>query len=511
MDLAARWTQCKSELAARLAREDGEAWLAALTLERLERDRVVLGGVQNTFFRSRILTQYRETLLDALAAAFPDHPVDALAQLEVRLAAAQPFGAELPPAAGDGEADEQLALPGFAEEAAAPPASGPVPLPASNGLDPRLTLERFLAGATMRPVLLAIAEIVRAPGLRFNPLLLCGASGLGRTHLLHALGHALSRRPASAGAALSGGSPAGGPLRVLCASAERFKQEVLEGMQQRRMKSVRERWQDADALLLDDLQFVLVAPRVQEELLHLFDSYVGSGRPVAFTADRLPRALRGLNETLRSRIEGGLVLELEPPDADARLAYLRRRSAEEGLVLGEAEARWLAERLRGSLRLAEGVVVRLAAYGGGTGRPLTREFVEHVAAPLLAEGEGWGSPVLAERIVAAVCERFGIAVKALQAPSRTPTLVRARQVTVFLLKELSGLSYPEMAPWLGHRTPSTLSHASHALERDLARHPHVHRLVRQIREDASREPSSPPPRPASGKTRRLPARRAEQH
>ncbi|MFI5400925.1 MAG: DnaA ATPase domain-containing protein [SAR324 cluster bacterium] len=508
MDLAARWTHCKTELAARLAREDGEAWLDALTLEHLERDRVVLGGVPNSVFRSRILTQYREALLAALAVAFPDHPVDALAQLEVRLAAAPPSGPELPAPAAAGAAAEQLPLPGLAEPAAAPVA-GPVEASASSGLDPRLTLERFLAGPAMGPVLEAIAEIVRAPGLRFNPLLLCGAAGLGRTHLLHGLGHALSRRRAAAGGAASGGALSAAPLRVLCASAERFKQEVLEGMQLRRMKSVRERWQDADALLLDDLHFVLVAPRVQEELLHLFDSYVGSGRPVAFTAERLPRALRGLNETLRSRIEAGLVLELEPPDADTRLAYISRRSAEERIVLGDAEARWLAERLRGSLRVAEGVLVRLAAYGGNTGRPLTREFVEHVAAPLLAEGESWGAPVLAERIVGAVCERFGIAVKALQAPSRTPTLVRARQVTVLLLKELAGLSYPEMAPWLGQRTPSTLSHASHTLERDLARHPHVQRLVHQIREDASREPASPPPRPASGKTRRFPARRAE--
>lgn len=514
MDLAARWIHCKSELAARLAREDGEAWLDALTLEHLDRDRVVLGGVPNSFFRSRILTQYREALLAALAAAFPDHPVDAQAQLEVRLAAAPPIVPGLPAATAGGGAAEQLPLPGLAENGglgnrAAAPVAGPVPASASSGLDPRLTLERFLAGPALGPVLEAIAEIVRAPGLRFNPLLLCGASGLGRTHLLHALGHALSRRTAAAGGAASGGALSEGPLRVLCASAERFKQEVLEGMQLRRMKSVRERWQDADALLLDDLHFVLVAPRVQEELLHLFDSYVGSGRPVAFTAERLPRALRGLNETLRSRIEAGLVLELEPPDADTRLAYMSRRSAEERIVLGDAEARWLAERLRGSLRVAEGVLVRLAAYGGNTGRPLTREFVEHVAAPLLAEGESWGAPVLAERIVGAVCERFGIVLKALQAPSRTPTLVRARQVTVLLLKELAGLSYPEMAPWLGHRTPSTLSHASHTLERDLARHPHVQRLVHQIREDASREPAAPPPRPASGKTRRFPARRAE--
>lgn len=494
MDLAGRWTHCKTELARRLAREDAEAWLDGLTLEHVDRERVVLGGIPNSFFRSRILTHYRDALLEALAAAFPEFAIDPLVQLELRLATAPPAAPE--PTIGDlveglsAALPEQLALPGMAVEV---PAATPQPgvAPSAGGLDPRLTLERFLAGVAVRPALDAIQELVRAPGQRFNPLTICGGAGLGKTHLLQGIGHALARRPAAEG----------GPLRVLYASAERFKQEVIEGIQARRMKPVRERWRAADALLLDDLHFVLVAPKVQEELLHLYEDYAGAGRALVFAADRLPRALRGLNETLRTRLEAGLVLELELPDVDTRLRYLRLRAAQDGLVLAEPEARLLAERMRGTLRQAEGVLVRLAAYGGQGGRALTREFVEHVAAPLLSDEDGWGAPVLAERIIGAVCERFGIAPKALQAPTRTPTLVRARQVAVLLLKELAGLSYPEMGEWLGHRTPSTLSHAVHTLQRDLARHPHVLRLVQQVREDVAREPARPPPRPASGKAR----------
>jgi chromosomal replication initiator protein len=498
MDLAARWTTCKTELAPRLAPEDVEAWLTALTLEHLAPDRVVLGGIPNSFFRSRILTQYREALLEGLAAAFPECPVDPLAQLELRLASAPPAPVVEAEPESSGTPAEQLALPGLAEERPPESEAQPAPAPLASGLDPRLTLERFLVGVTMRPVMDAIAEVVRAPGHRFNPLLICGAAGMGRTHLLHGIGHALTRRPASEG----------GPLRVLCGSAERFKQEVLEGIHTRRMKPVRERWRAADALLMDDLHFVLVAPRVQEELLHLAEDYVSSGRAVVFTSDRLPRALRGLNETVRTRLEAGLVLELDAPDVEVRLTYVRRRAGQEGIVLEEPQARWLAERLRGSLRLAEGVLVRLAAYAGKSGRPLTREFVEHVAQPLLAEDGGWGAPVVAERIVDAACERFGIGSKALQAPSRTPTLVRARQVVALLLKELAGLSYPEMAQWLGYRTPSTLSHAVSTLERDLARHPHVQRLLQQVREDVARTPVAPPPGPAPKRSRSFPARRA---
>jgi chromosomal replication initiator protein len=499
MDLAARWNHCKSELAPQLAREDAEAWLDALTLEHVDPDRVVLGGIPNSFFRSRILTHYRDALCACLAAGFPECAPDPLAQFELRLATAPPAPVEAPVVEILTAAPEQLALPGLTEDVPAAPAPDPVPTLGSTGLDGRLTLDRFLAGSTLRPALEAIGEVIRAPGQRFNPLLICGAAGLGRTHLLHAIGHALARRPATQG----------GPLRVLCGSAERFKQEVLDGMQTRRMKAVRERWRSADVLLLDDLHFVLVAPRVQEELLHLFEEYVSSGRAVVFTADRLPRALRGLNETLRSRLEAGLVLELEAPDTETRLAFVKRRAPDEGVVLEEPEARWLAEHLRGSLRLAEGVLVRLAAYGGKSGRPLTREFVEHVAAPLLSEEGGWGAPVVAERIVGAICERFGIAAKALQTPTRTPTLVRARQVAVLLLKEAAGLSYPEMAEWLGQRRPSTLSHALHTLERDLARHPHVQRLVQQVREDVAREPAAPPPRPVPGNARTFPAGKAQ--
>lgn len=499
MDLAGRWTHCKTELARRLAREDAEAWLDSLTLEHLDSRRIVLGGIPNSFFRSRILTHYRDALLETLAAAYPDQAIDGLVQLELRLATAAPdpeptvsdLAHALETASG-----EQLALPGLAAEL--PPSGAPAiadsdSAPTTPGLDPRLTLERFLVSEAMRPALEAIREVVRAPGQRFNPLTLCGMSGLGKTHLLQGIGHALATRAAGDG----------GPLRVLYASAERFKQEVIEGIQARRMKPVRERWQAADMLLLDDLHFVLVAPKVQEELLHLFEDYLGGGRAIVFAADRLPRSLRGLNETLRTRLEAGLVLELEPPDTETRLRYLRLRAEQDGLVLGDAEARLLAERMRGTLRQAEGVLVRLAAYGGLGGRVLTREFVEHVAAPLLSDAGGWGAPVMAERVVSAVCERFGILPKALQAPTRTPTLVRARQVAALLLKELAGLSYPEMGEWLGRRTPSTLSHAIHTLQRDLTRHPHVQRLVQQVREDVARETAAPPPpRPAPGKSGR---------
>jgi len=381
---------------------------------------------------------------------------------------------------------------------AAPQIAVTASLANSAGLDARLTLDRFYASANMRPVLDALEEVVRAPGQRFNPLLLCGSAGMGRTHLLHAIGHALATRSAAKGS----------PLRILCGSAERFKQEVLEGMQTRRMKSVRERWRAADVLLLDDLHFVLVAPRVQEELLHLFEEYVGSGRTVVFTSDRLPRAMRGLNETLRSRIEAGLVLELTPPDVDARHAFVKRRSIEEGIVLEDAGTRWLAENLRGSLRLAEGVLMRLAAYSARNGRPLTQEFVEHMAAPLISDQAGWGAPVVAEKIISAISERFGIDARALQTTSRAPTLVRARQVAVLLLKEEAGLSYPEMGEWLGQRSPSTMSHALQTLERDMGRHPHVQRLVQQIREDVARDTSSPPPKPIRRKALAVSSRKA---
>jgi chromosomal replication initiator protein len=493
MDLAGRWMQCKTELARRIAREDAEAWLDSLSLSDVGPERVVLGGVPNSFFRTRILTQYREALLHVLAEAFPERAPDAWAQMELHLSAAPAEGPSLhssgagtPPLVVGAESappTEQLALPGL--DTPEPPPR-PLVAPVAPGLDPRLTLERFLASGVAHTTLDALREIVRAPGQRFNPLLLCGAAGLGKTHLLQGLGHALAQRS----------KEQGGPLRVLYGTAERFKQEMLAGIQARRMKPVRERWRAADALLLDDLQFLLVAPRAQEELLHLFDEFLAAGKPVAFAADRLPRGLRGLNETLRSRLEAGLVLELDAPDTETRFRYLLRRAAEDRLNLGEPEAKLLAERLRGSLRQAEGVLVRLAAFGGSGQASLTREWVEHIAAPLLADEESWGAPVVAERIVAAVCERIGIAVRGLQSPSRTPTLVRARQVAALLLKELAGLSYPEMGAWLGHRTPSTLSHSVHTLQQDMGRHPHVQRLVQQIREDLAREPVQPrPPTP----------------
>jgi chromosomal replication initiator protein len=450
------WEQCKHQLAARLPSEDVSAWLDSLRLLHLDPDRIALGGIPNSFFKSRIQKQFRALLLDVMERAFPNFAPQPGLRLDCRLA--EP---EAEPRGG------QLTLPLAEDAAARQPAPGGAGRPAAEN-DAGRTLASLVEGAGNRLALDFARQVVREPGRRFNPLFVAGPSGLGKTHLLQAIAHELRAAGRS----------------VLYASAEAFKVEVLEAIQARRMKPVRDRYRAPDVLLLDDLQFLLVTPKAQEELLHTFDILHGAGKQLVFSADRGPQALTGLNETLRSRLEMGLVTELAPPDPDLRLRILQARAAQDGVNLPAAVAEMLAERLPGNPRQIVGVLVRLAAYSGLLAKPITLEFALEVAAPFLDPAPATPTtPILPEAVLSLVCERMGVAQKGLRGRDKSAVLVRSRQVTTYLLRDLAGLSYSQISRLLGGRVASTLSHGYHTLLREMAASPHLRRMVLQLRQD----------------------------
>ncbi len=448
------WERCKTLLAERLPADDAAAWLPRLQLLSLEPRRVVLGGLPNGFFKSRVEKQFRATVLECLRAAFPDLAAAEPVRLECRLAGTAPVDAsaaagQLPlPLAPRGADDETIVL----------------PRPAS-----QVTFDSVVEGEANRLALQFARDVAAQPGQRFNPLYLAGPTGSGKTHLLQALrSELLAAHPG---------------LNVVLVSGETYKVEVLEAIQVRRMKPVREKYHAADALLVDDLQFLLVTPKAQEELLHTFDKLHGSGRQVVVSADRLPQGMTGLNETLRSRLEMGLVADLALPDGEARLRLVRARAAREGMALPEPVAAFLAEQIANPRQLV-GALVRLAAYAALLRQPVTLEFARQYAAPFL-ELSALAGPIAIspEALVAKVCDRFGIAQRALRSPEKSTALVRARQVVIYLLRDLGGLSYSEISRWVGNRATSTLSHAYQTAQKQLAESPHLRRMVLQLRQE----------------------------
>jgi chromosomal replication initiator protein len=471
-----RWEHCKVLLAERLPADDAAAWLPRLQLVSLEPRRVVLGGVPNGFFKSRVEKQFRATVLECLRVAFPDLAAAEPVRLDCRIAGAPPaqqHGAAAPvdAAAAAGQLPLPLASGGAEGEAIELPRPGP-----------QVTFESVVEGEANRLALQFARDVAAQPGQRFNPLYLAGPTGSGKTHLLQALrAEMLAAHPG---------------MNVALVSGEAYKVEVLEAIQVRRMKPVREKYHAADALLVDDLQFLLVTPKAQEELLHTFDKLHGSGRQVVVSADRLPQGMTGLNETLRSRLEMGLVADLALPDGEARLRLVRSRAAREGMALPEPVAALLAEQIANPRQLV-GALVRLAAYAALLRQPVTLEFARQYAAPFLELSTLAGPiAVTPEVLVAKVCDRFGIAQRALRSPEKSTALVRARQVVIYLLKDLGGLSYSEISPWVGNRATSTLSHAYQTARRQLAESPHLRRMVTQLRQELTHGSASAQQKPS---------------
>jgi chromosomal replication initiator protein len=297
-----------------------------------------------------------------------------------------------------------------------------------------------------------------------------GESGLGKTHLLQAIAAGLREQ--------TGPDP---DAPVLYVTGEDFKNAVLDGITHKRMPALRERYRRAGALLLDDLDFLLISPKAQEELLHTFDVLHREGRQLVFAAQRFPRALAGLNEALRSRLEMGLIAELAPPDATARRTLVQRRAAAAGLRLPEEVTELLARRITRNLRRLEGAVVRLGAYAALHGGAITPEFAAQYAAPFFDAEPGKGRRLVQqETIVERVAERFGITVRHLKGRGRSPTQAAARRIAVHLLKELGEFSYSEIGALLGNRSHSTMVHAHQTLRADLARDEQLQGLVNQL-------------------------------
>jgi chromosomal replication initiator protein len=357
------------------------------------------------------------------------------------------------------------------ERAAARPAASPavaIPGPRPQ-LNERYTFERFVVGTNNQLAVAASRAVAEKPARMYNPLFLYGGVGLGKTHLMHAIGHRIL---------------ADDPRRrVIYLSSEQFTNEMVMSIQEGTTAAFRRRFREMDLLLVDDIQFMEGKEGTQEEFFHTFNALYDAQRQIILTSDRPPKELRGLEERLVSRFEWGLVADIQPPDLETRMAILRKKAADDGLTLDDEVIAFIAHSCKASVRELEGAVIKLLAFSSLTHQEITPALARTALMAMFSRTRDEGPVLSPERIQDMVARRWRVRPEALTSKRRTKDVTVPRQVAMYLIKEALGTSLVRIGEIFGGRDHSTVIHSIRKVEEEMARDPGFRKLVEDARQE----------------------------
>ena len=331
-------------------------------------------------------------------------------------------------------------------------------------LNPKYIFETFVIGSSNRFAHAAAVAVAEAPGKAYNPLLIYGDSGLGKTHLLHAIGHYV--RSLFSGA------------RVRYVSSEEFTNEFINAIRDDRQDRFKRRYRDVDVLLIDDIQFLEGKIQTQEEFFHTFNTLHNANKQIVITSDRAPKRLEALEDRLRNRFEWGLITDVQPPDLETRIAILRKKAATERMTAPPDVLEFIASKIQTNIRELEGALIRVTAFASLNRQPVDLTLAEIVLKDLIPEG---GEPeITAALIIAQTAAYFGLSIDDLCGPSRSRVLVTGRQISMYLCRELTELSLPKIGQQFGGRDHTTVMHADKKIRQLLAERRSVYNQVTEL-------------------------------
>jgi len=331
-------------------------------------------------------------------------------------------------------------------------------------LNPKYTFETFVIGSSNRFPHAAAVAVAEAPGKAYNPLLVYGDSGLGKTHLLHAIGHYV--RSLYTGA------------KVRYVSSEEFTNEFINAIRDDRQDRFKRRYRDVDVLLIDDIQFLEGKTQTQEEFFHTFNTLHNANKQIVLTSDRAPKRLEALEDRLRNRFEWGLITDVQPPDLETRIAILRKKAAMDRLTAPPDVLEFIASKIQTNIRELEGALIRVTAFANLNRQEVDMTLAEIVLKDLIPEG---GEPeITAALIIAQTAAYFGLSIDELTGPSRGRHLVMARQIAMYLCRELTDLSLPKIGAQFGNRDHTTVMYADRKINQLLAERRAVFNQVSEL-------------------------------
>jgi chromosomal replication initiator protein len=439
------WERALQDLKGKLSSENFETWLAPLSVDRID-DATLTLRVPNKFYADWLQTHYLDLVRDALrVSGAPNELRVDFTVSEVARPRVNQRPSELPPApvaVPAARPTSQTPSQGIPAAANSAGSTGPYATPGS-GLNPRYTFDNFVVGPSNQLAHAAAVAAASSRQKRYNPLFIYGGVGLGKTHLVNAVGHrALADNP---------------NLRVLFVSAERFTNEFIWALQNHRINEFRERYRNGcDVLLMDDIQFLAGREQTQEEFFHTFNSLYHADRQIVVTSDVYPQQIPEMEERLISRFQWGLVADIQAPELDTRIAILRAKAEQEHITLSDDVALFVAQVVKSNVRELEGTLLRLAVKAELAGRNIDIEFAKEALRGVLPKTE---TATTVEDIQRAVCDYYSIRLADLKSHRRHRAVSFPRMVAMYLCRQRLGTSFPELGDRFGGKDHTTVMSA----------------------------------------------------
>jgi chromosomal replication initiator protein len=444
LDLEAVWTRAIAELGDDVLPAQHRAWMRLTKPLALVQDTAVL-ATPNDFAREVLDTKLRPLIVDALSRQLGR---DVRVAVTVEPEEAEPVDEEPDPAP---EALVPL-----------PPRAPTRTEPAR--LNPKYQFETFVIGSSNRFAHAAAVAVAEAPAKAYNPLFIYGESGLGKTHLLHAIGHYTQHLYAG--------------HRVRYVSSEEFTNDFINSIRDGRAEGFRKRYREIDVLLVDDIQFLENKEQTQEEFFHTFNTLHNANKQIVISSDRPPKQLVTLEDRLRNRFEWGLITDVQPPELETRIAILRKKAAQERLDAPPEVLEFIAGKIATNIRELEGALIRVTAFASLNRQHVDLALAEVVLKDLIADAAG--PEITSATIMAQTAAYFGITIEDLCGSSRSRVLVTARQIAMYLCRELTELSLPKIGQQFGGRDHTTVMHADRKIRSLMAERRSVYNQVSEL-------------------------------
>jgi chromosomal replication initiator protein len=436
------WTTCAELLRAEVSEATWRTWLDAVEPEESDGGSLVLSA-PSSLVRDRLEERYLPLLEKVVAQV-------AGSDLRVRIVVRPAPDGPRPAADASPEPVAALHQPLEADRSVPNGAGQPAPSPGVGAgraelpaLNPRYTFDAFVIGSSNRFAHAAAQRVAETPAASYNPLFIYGDSGLGKTHLLHAIGHySVDNFPS---------------MRIRYVSTETFMNDFVDAIRNNSQMIFKRRYRDCDVLLVDDIQFMEGKEGLQEEFFHTFNSLYEGSKQIVLSSDRHPRSIATLEDRLRSRFEWGLTTDVQPPELETRLAILRKKADGERIPIPGEVLELIATHVRDNIRELEGALIRVSAFASLNREPPTREMAERVLSDILDADRP--RQITPKVIMDSVATTFGFSVDDLCGTSRRRPLVNARQIGMYVFRELTDFSYPAIAREFGGRDHTTVIHA----------------------------------------------------